>query len=139
MQPLDLLDTSACPREAREKRRVLLLAKCLCSRRDIVEKFSSYAILCACPEKSHINVIGFKLFGLLARAEIEELAVLTPDGSMHCIQLHYVVEELSRRFSFVRKHLVFERGSVVEVPSEAVKTSRFLTRVSKLLARLSEP
>jgi len=139
LQPLDLLDESACPREAREKRRVLLLAKCLSRRRDLVEMFSSYAILCACPERNHINVVGFKLFGLLSRASIEEVAVLTPDGSMHCVQLHYVVEELARAFGFRRRHMVVERGSIVEVPLEAVKTSRFLSRVAKLLARLSEP
>ncbi len=133
----DLLEVSACPRIVREKRRLLVVATCLCSKEGILRGFSDYAILKACPERNHINVIGFKLFGTLARVGLEEVAVLTPDGSMHCIQLHYVVEELARVFSFRRRHLVFEGGEVVEVPPEAVKVSRFLTRVSKLLARPS--
>ncbi len=137
MEVLRLLDINVCHPYIRERRKILLLAECLKHREDLLKRFGDYVALCACPEREHVNVIGFKLFGTLARLPIEEVAVLTPDGSMHCIQLHYVVEELSRTFSFVRKHFVFEKGGVVEVPTEAVKVSRFLTRVSKLLTRPS--
>jgi len=95
-----------------------------------------YAVLTACPEAEHINMIGFKLAGMLARLpSIEEVVVLTTDGSMHCVQLHYVVEELERIMPgrFRRRHMVATREGLVEVSAEAVKTSRFLARVEKIL------
>lgn len=135
-----VLDTSAAPRLVRERKRILLVSACLLEGdklEAVLERFPSYAILSACPEKHHVNLIGFKLFGILARIPVDELSVLTTDGSMHCVQLHYLAEELGRVFSFRRRHFVYEKGEILEVEPEAVKISRYLSRVSKMLARLS--
>jgi hypothetical protein len=39
-------------------------------------------------------MIGFKLAGIIARCNFEEVAVVTVDGSMHCTQLHWALEEI---------------------------------------------
>lgn len=95
-----------------------------------------YAVLTACPEAEHINMVGFKLAGMLARLpSVEEVAAVTTDGSMHCIQLHYVLEELEKVMPgrFRRRHFVATRDGLVEVSPEAVRVSRFLARVEKIL------
>ena len=78
-------------------------------------------------------MLGFKLLGMLARSGIKQLIVATVDGSMHCIQLHYLAEEVEKILAGIeRRHYVIERGQLVEVPSEAVKLSRFLSRITRL-------
>ena len=97
---------------------------------------NDYAVVSACLEAEHVNMAGFKLAGLLARVRsIEEVVVVTTDGSMHCVQLHYMVEELEKIMPgrFRRRHFVATRGGLVEVPVEAVKLSRHLARITKLL------
>lgn len=95
--------------------------------------------LSACPEAEHINIIALKLSSMLARVGLEEVAVLTVDGSPHCVQLHHAVEEAARvtgsRASVY--HYVIEGGRAVQVSREAVKTARYLSRVDKLLAHQS--
>ena len=98
-------------------------------------------IVSVCPEAVHINMIGFKLAGMVARLRPETVAVLTTDGSMHCVQLHYVVEELEKLGvaggGWRRRHLVASREGLVEVSPEAVRASRFLARVQRLLEERS--
>ena len=134
------MEMNVAHRVVREKRRVMVVSSCLLSEGKL-EKirgvFEGYALLSVCPEKHHVNQIGFKLFGMLARVPIEELSVLTTDGSMHCVQLHYLVEELAKGFSFRRRHFVYEKGEIVEIDPEAIRVSRYLSRVSKMLALLS--
>ncbi len=135
-----LLTSNAYPPCLRGVRCILVYSGCidqlypaLLDREGI---FSECAAFHACPESQHINMLGFKLAGIVARAKPEEVAVLTVDGSMHCIQLHYMLEELEKIMGsvFKRRHYVVEKGKVIEIPVEAVKTSRFLSKVSRLLA-----
>ncbi len=90
----------------------------------------------ACPEAVHINMLGFKLAGMIARAQPRRVVVVTVDGSMHCIQLHYMVEEIERIIGgFAREHYVIERGELVRVPDEVVRMSRFLARLTRIYTR----
>ncbi len=116
----------------------MIVSRCLETEHpEILREFiDNYAILTACPEAEHINMIGFKLLSILARSSYEELAVLTVDGSMHCIQLHYLLEELEKILSDKmpkRRHLVFERGKIIEISPDLVKVSRYLTKIFRLV------
>ncbi len=107
---------------------------------NVLERFRDYAILSVCLEEEHVNSVGFKLAGMLARLGegVEEVAVLTVDGSLHCVQLHFMVEEVFkvlRPASIRRKHFIIIRGGVEEIPLEAVRTARYLSKVAKLLKR----
>ncbi len=124
----------------RGKRKLLIIGRCLEVEKPwAIEKFSDeeYAKLTVCLEETHVNMAGFKLAGILARVPVEEVAVLTTDGSMHCIQLHFMVEEIFRLMNLQarRRHFVVAGSEVVEVPAEAVKTARYLSKVAKLIER----
>jgi hypothetical protein len=135
-----LLDTNAASRLIMGRRILVLMGRCVETEKPwVLDLFprDRYAILTACPEAEHINMIGFKLAGIMARLPIEELVVVTTDGSMHCIQLHYVAEEVERILGrkIRRRHYVVESKGLVEIPPDAVKTSRYLSKVAKLLRR----
>ncbi len=128
-----LIDVNAKSKLFRDRKKLLIVGRCLTVEHpEVIGSFSEHAILTACPEAEHINMLGFKLFGIAIRSNFDEIAVLTTDGSMHCIQLHYMVEELARHLSFRRRHLVYENGKVVEIPPEVVKISRYLSKVLRL-------
>lgn len=137
-----LLDLNAASRLVRGRRVLVVAGRCLevekpWALRELEQLIgSSYAIVSVCLEAEHVNMAGFKLAGLLARVKsIEEVVVVTTDGSMHCVQLHYMVEELEKIMPgrFRRRHFVATREGLVEVPPRAVKLSRHLARLAKLL------
>lgn len=132
-----LIDVNVSSKLIRTKKRLLIVSKCLAIEHpEVVEKFRDYAVVTACPEAEHINMLGFKLFGIVIRNQLDEIAVLTTDGSMHCIQLHYMVEEIARRIEFRRRHCVYENAKVIEIPPEVVKISRYMSKVAKLYSAL---
>ena len=134
-----LIDINACAKEIREKRRLLIYGKCVYDEYpEVFRKYSeNRACLAVCLEAEHMNMVGFKLASIVARLSLEEIIVLTVDGSPHCVQLHFMVEEVNKIFgrNLPVKHLVIEGGEVVEVDQRVVKTARYLTKIKKLLYR----
>ncbi|WP_448579686.1 4Fe-4S ferredoxin [Thermosphaera sp.] len=131
-----LLDSNAKSRCLREKKKILIFSRCMEQEHpEVINNFTSeYCLLSACPEAEHVNMLGFKLAGILARGSYQEVAVLTVDGSMHCTQLHWMVEEVFKicKPNCQRRHLVLYEGEVKVVSTETVKKSRYLFKVEKL-------
>jgi hypothetical protein len=135
-----LMDNNVASRLLRGKKKLLIIGRCLEVEKPwAIERFSDeeYAKLTVCLEETHVNMAGFKLAGILARVPFEEVAVLTTDGSMHCVQLHFMVEEIFKLMNLParRRHFVVSGSEVVEVPAEAVRTARYLAKVAKLIEK----
>jgi hypothetical protein len=123
----------------RERGKLLLIGSCMDRYPDIVEEFSErnggFAALQVCLEETHVNQAGFKIGSIIKYAGITDVVVLTVDGSPHCIQLHYVIEDIKRHFApeITTAHYAIEKGIVYEVSAEAVKRSRHLSKIQKML------
>jgi len=133
-----LIDINAKASVLREHKKILIISRCIeAEHKELLEEVAKegYAVLTACPEAEHVNMLGFKLAGILARGSYEEVAVLTVDGSLHCTQLHWMLEEVCKVTGKCasRRHMVVYKGKIYEVEAEAVKTSRFLYKVNKLI------
>ena len=136
-----LIDINAKSRLIRDHEALLIIGRCVeIEHRDVLStllKSKGYAVVSVCLEEEHMNMVGFKLAGILARCNFKEVSILTVDGSPHCTQLHFMVEEvfkvmdLDRRI--IRKHYVIYEGKLIEVSQKAVKTARFLSKVDRLL------
>jgi len=134
-----LIDSNAKSVLIRGSRKLLVVSRCLeVEKPRVLEDFKSkgYALLTACPEAEHVNMLGFKLAGVIARGDFEEVSVLTVDGSMHCTQLHWMLEEVFKimGLEIARRHYVVHEGEVLEVSREVVKAARFLAKLAKALA-----
>jgi hypothetical protein len=130
-----LLDVNVACRPFREAKRILVYGTCV--RDEHPSVFEEYACgrvpLAVCMEEEHFNMVALKLASIAARVKLEELVVLTVDGSPHCLQLHMAVEEVDKIVGGLpRKHVVVEEGKAVEVDKEIVKLARYLSRVQKL-------
>ncbi|MEZ0346710.1 MAG: 4Fe-4S ferredoxin [Infirmifilum sp.] len=132
-----LSETNVASRFIRESRRVLIYGACVRDEYpEIYEEFSRGRVpLAVCLEAEHFNIIALKVASMFARVDLEEVVVLTVDGSPHCVGLHHAVEEAIRVTGkkLLVKHYVIERGEAVEVSSEAVKAARYLSRVQRLM------
>ncbi len=141
-----LIDINAKSRLIRGKDSLLVTGRCVeVEHPRVLNEFLSggdYAVVSVCLEEEHVNHVGLKLAGVLARCGFKEVAVLTVDGSLHCVQLHHMVEEVFKVMGIegrvVRKHYVIEGGSLIEVSPKAVKVSRYLSRVDKLLRKCGQ-
>jgi len=137
-----LIDVNAKSKLMRDRDLLLIMSRCIeLEHPELIEGFKSkYAIFTVCPEEEHVNHVGFKLAGVLARGNYAEVAVLSVDGSMHCVQLHFMVEEIFKIMKLDgkirRRHFVLTKGDVIEVSEECVKNARYLSRISKLLRKV---
>ncbi len=130
---MDVMSTNAKGKVVREKN-ILLYGKCVEDEHpEILKNFENLSKLSFCPEKEHINMLFYKLMAIMSVAR--DLTVLTVDGSPHCVQMHYIVDEVLKysEKKFNVRHLVIKRGEVIEISQEAVKTSRYLSKVQRLL------
>ncbi len=134
-----LTEVNVASKLIRDTRRILVYGSCV--RDEYPEIFEEFRLgrvpLAVCLEAEHFNVVALKLASMFARVELEEVVVLTVDGSPHCVGLHHAVEEALRvtRKNIQVKHYVIEGGKALEVSSQAVKVSRYLSRVQRLLEK----
>ncbi len=140
-----LIDINAYSKLFKNKKKLLIIGRCLeIEHRNRIDEFieKGYAPLSVCLEAEHVNMIGFKLAGIIARGNYDEIAVLTVDGSLHCTQLHWMVEEVFKIMDLdkriIRNHYVIYKGKVYQIPLDAIKTSRYLYKVAKLIQKSME-
>ncbi|MFW9966819.1 MAG: 4Fe-4S ferredoxin [Candidatus Thorarchaeota archaeon] len=131
-----LMCTNVGDMRLKEKGRLLLIGSCMSSRYpDIVEKHreknGGYAVLSVCLEETHANQAGFKIGSIVRYSQLDRLTVLTVDGSPHCVQLHFLVEDIKRHFTpeVETDHYVVEKGVVHQVSAAAVKRARHLSKI----------
>jgi hypothetical protein len=98
-----------------------------------VEKYvEGRATLKVCLEREHFNMTCLKLASIIARVPIEEIVILTVDGSPHCIQLHFMIDEVEKITGkkLNVKHIVIYKGKDVEIDRKTIKKARYLSKFS---------
>jgi hypothetical protein len=103
--------------------------------REVSERIGEQTIMHICLEETHMNQVGFKIASIVKYSDIKKVTALTVDGSPHCVQLHYVIEDIKRHFAedIETAHFVVEKGLLYEISADAVKRSRHLSKIQKLL------
>jgi len=132
----DLLSVNVAGKEIRDKRKLLICGSCVVDEyKDIFEKYVEGRVpLIVCMEREHMNMVALKVASMAARVDLDEIVVLTVDGSPHCIQLHMAIEEVKRIVGNLNvRHVAIEDGKDIEVDSKCVKIARYLTKIQKLI------
>ncbi len=134
-----LMRVNVGDKRLRERGKLLLIGSCMDRFPEILKEFSEkeggQAVLQVCLEETHVNQAGFKIGSIVKYSGISEITALTVDGSPHCVQLHYVIDDVKRHFApeIKTKHYVVEKGTVHEISTTAVKRSRHLSKIQKML------
>lgn len=130
---MNLLEVNAGSRYVRGEN-ILIYGSCIESEHPWILKETSKdkTPLSICLEKEHMNAVVYKLaFMFRLSHPPNEFTVLTVDGSPHCVQLHYALEEASKLTGqkIPIKHLVIYNGKVVDISPNVVKLSRYLGKI----------
>lgn len=86
-----------------------------------------------CLEEIHINMAITKIGGMLRTNRIKKIIFASVDKSQHCIQLHYIQDELRKMLNLSN----IEIENYVIVDNELKKISTSTISLSKNLSKLS--
>lgn len=86
-----------------------------------------------CLEEIHINMAITKIGGMLRTNKIKKIIFASVDKSPHCIQLHYIQDELRKMLNLSN----IEIENYVIVDNELKKISTSTISLSKNLSKLS--
>ena len=128
---LDLVSTNVYSKDLSSK--LLIAGTCtLVEWPELVKQVGKDStILTVCLESTHLNTAIEKIASILAKGNIEEITVITKDGSPHCIGLHFAVEwalKMTKSDRIKVNYYVIEHGTLCHVPAERIKEKRHLSR-----------
>lgn len=87
-----------------------------------------------CLEANHINMAITKIIGILSRVKVEKIIFATVDKSPHCVQMHYIENEIAKAMDISNIEIVH----YVAVDNQLIKISKDTISRSKALAELEK-
>lgn len=87
-----------------------------------------------CLEEIHINMAITKIGGMLRTNKIKRILFASVDKSPHCIQLHYIQDELRKMMDLSN----IEIENYVVVDNELIKIKKEIISMSKNLKELAK-
>lgn len=87
-----------------------------------------------CLEETHVNMAITKIGGMLRTGKVKRIIFATVDKSPHCVQVHYIRNELEKMMDL--KNVIIENYVVVD--NELVEIDNDIISMSKALAKLKK-
>ena len=85
-----------------------------------------------CLEETHINMAITKVGGMLRTGKIKKIIFATVNKSPHCIQMHYIGDELCKMMNLNNVKIinyVANKGQLVEISKETISLSKDLVKL----------
>jgi len=85
-----------------------------------------------CLEEIHINMVITKVAGMLRTGKIKNIIFATVDKSPHCIQLHYIQDELQKIMNLKTiniKNYVIVDNQLIEISQNTISRSKNLSGI----------
>lgn len=92
-------------------------------------------IFFVCLEESHINMAAHKIASILRVGKIKNLIFASVDNSPHCVQLHYLTNELKKIMNLDNikiQNYVSNKGELMEISPETISLSKSLIKIKNL-------
>jgi hypothetical protein len=124
-----LLETSVSSWSIGKK--ILICSSCIVlDYPDVKGRFKDYTKLFTCLTTQSFEKVAWKLLTMARINKPVEIAALTMDGSPHCLQLHFALEDLRKIFPVIKiRHFIIEKEVIHEVSGKAVRTARHLGEI----------
>ena len=85
-----------------------------------------------CLEETHLNMVITKVIGMLSRVKVKKVIFATVDKSPHCIQMHYIENEIKKAMSLDETefiHYVVVDNEFIEISNDVIKKSKSLVEL----------
>lgn len=89
-----------------------------------------------CLEETHINMAITKIGGMLRTKKINKIIFASVDKSPHCIQLHYIQEELRKMMDLHKiqiENYVVVNNELKQIEPEIISISKNLDKLKEIL------
>ena len=88
-----------------------------------------------CLEETHVNMAITKIGGMLRTNKVKKIIFASVDKSPHCIQLHYIQDELSKLMNLenvIIENYVAVDNEIYPIDAETISLSKNLFQLKKL-------
>ena len=116
---------------------VIIVGSCLKNMQpEGFEKLKEFSdnIYGLCLEETHVNMAITKIGGMLRTGKINKIIFATVDKSLHCIQMHYIQDELRKMMSLNSieiKNYVIVNNELEEITPEVISLSKNLLKLKR--------
>ena len=89
-----------------------------------------------CLEQTHINMLITKLIGMLSRVKVKKIVFASVDRSPHCVQLHYVENEIRKAMNIDDIeviHYISRDNKLHVIPQDVINISKDLVALKNKL------
>ena len=89
-----------------------------------------------CLEQTHINMAITKLLGMIRARKISKIIFASVDNSPHCIQLHYLQDEITKLgFEIDFINYVAVDNKLIEINKETITLSKKLSKLNEIVEK----
>ena len=91
-----------------------------------------------CLEETHINMAITKIAGMLRIGKIKNIIFATVDKSPHCVQVHYIRNELEKMMDLkdvIIKNYVVIENELIDIDNNVISMSKALGKLKKLMEK----
>lgn len=88
-----------------------------------------------CLEQTHINMAITKIAAMLRTGKIKKLIFATVDRSPHCVQAHYIRNELEKMMNLkdiIIENYIVEDDELIKIKPETISISKNLKELNKV-------
>lgn len=90
-----------------------------------------------CLEQTHINMAITKLLGMIRARKISKVIFASVDKSPHCIQLHYIQDEITKLgFEIEFINYVAVDNKLIKITKETITLSKNLSQLNNLIKKI---
>ena len=117
--------------------KIIIVGSCLKSMQpnafEELEKLNT-PIFELCLEETHINMATTKLLGMIRAKNISKIIFASVDKSPHCIQLHYLQDEITKLgFNIDFVNYVCVDNNLIEISKDTISLSKNLFKLNEYL------
>ena len=97
----------------------------------------SNSICEVCLEETHINMAITKIGGMLRTGKINKIIFASVDKSPHCIQLHYIQDELRKMMNLDKikiENYVVVNNELKQIEPEIISLSKNLDKLNEIIS-----
>ena len=114
---------------------IVIVGSCLCNMQPKgFEKIKNISenIYEICLEETHINMAITKIGGMIRTGKIKNIIFASVDKSPHCVQLHYIRNELEKMMNLkdiMITNYVVVNDELIEIPVDIISLSKNLSKL----------
>ena len=85
-----------------------------------------------CLESTHLNMVITKMIGMLSRTNVKRIIFATVDKSPHCVQVHYIENEIQKAMDLSKIeiiHYVCVDNELIEISKDTINKSKSLAKI----------